>query len=163
MQRDIETFITKHYSCIKQKSPHVKGIAPVQNIVTTQPFELVSIDFLHLEKSAGGYEYILVIMDHFTRFSQTYAMKDKSAKTVANKLYNNFVLRFGFPGRFHHDQGGEFDNDLMMNLEVLCGVGHSRTTPYHPQGNGHVERFNQTLLAMLRTLPEKKNRVGLIC
>jgi len=119
MRRDIEIFITKHCSCIKQKSPHVKGIVPLQNIVTNQPFELVSIDFLHLEKSAGGYEYIFVIMDHFTRFTQTYATKDKSGKTVANKLYNDFVLRFGFPGLFHHDQGGEYKNDLMTNLEVL--------------------------------------------
>jgi len=102
-----------------KKSPHVKGIVPLQNIVTNQPFELVSIDFLHLEKSAGGYEYIFVIMDHFTRFTQTYATKDKSGKTVANKLYNDFVLRFGFPGLFHHDQGGEYKNDLMTNLEVL--------------------------------------------
>ena len=73
-------------------------------------------------------------MDHFTRFAQTYATKDKSAKTVANTLYNDFIIRFGFPGRFHDDQAGEFENYLMTNLEVLCGVGHSRTTPISPSG-----------------------------
>ena len=67
MQTDIEHFIrTSHFitnvcSCIKQKRPVLPIRAPLQPIMTTSPFELVSIDFLHLERSKGGYEYILVV------------------------------------------------------------------------------------------------------
>ena len=154
MQSDIEFFIGNVCRCVKQKIPATKTQAPLQPITTTSPFELVSIDFTHLEKSHGGYEYILVIVDHFTQYAQAYAMRNKSAKTVADKLCNDFILCYGFPSKIHHDQGGEFENKLFSRLEQLCNISHSCTTSYHPQGNGQVERFNRTLISMLRTLPE---------
>ena len=156
MRADITHYVTKVCQCLKQPKPAVHVNAPLQPIISTGPFQLVSMDFVHLEPSSGGYQYILVIMDHYTRFAQAYAMRDKSAKTAADRLFNDFIMRFAFPETIHHDQGGEFENKLFYNLEKLSGVRHSRTTPYHPQGNGQVERFNRTLLSMLRALPEKQ-------
>ena len=102
MKRDIAHYVTCVCSCLKQRRPHVAPRAPMVNIESSAPFELVSIDFVHLEKCTGGYEYILVIGDHFTRFAQAYATTNKSDRTAANKLYNDFILRFGFPARILH-------------------------------------------------------------
>lgn len=154
MAKQIEQYVTKECECLKRRKPPRHHVAPMVPIQTTEPFEVVSIDFLHLEK-CKGYEYILVVMDHYTRFCQAYPTRNKSATTAADKLFNDFFLKFGFPKKLHHDQGREFENRLFTKLEQYAGILHSRTTPYHPQGNGQVERMNRTLLNMMRAQPEK--------
>ena len=152
MKDDIDNFIHQKCLCIMHKKPHRTGKAPLQSILTTAPMELISVDFLKLEKGTGGNQYVLLIVDHFTRFAQGYACTNKSAKTAAVKLYNDFVLRFGFPNKILSDQGGEFQNRLFDHLHRLAGVEKLKTTPYHPQCNGLCERMNETLIGMLRTL-----------
>lgn len=70
MQRDVDHYVTKVCSCLKRKRPNKPTSATLVSIVTTHPFEMVSIDYLHLQSCKGGYEYILVVVDHFTRFAQ---------------------------------------------------------------------------------------------
>ena len=152
----ITHYVTNVCNCLKQRKAQRQQRAPLKSIVTTMPFELISIDYMHLEKPSGGCEYILVVMEHFTMFAHGYPTINKSGTTEAEKIYNDFILRYGFPARIHHDQGAEFENNSFKELGKLCGITHSRTTPYHPEGNGQVECFNRTLLNMLRTLPEEK-------
>lgn len=91
--------------------------------------------------------------DHFTRLAQAFPCKNQSAKEVARVLWDEYFCIYGFPERIHSDQGTSFESNLISELLRVSCVKKSHTTPYHPMGNGAVERFNRTLGGMIRALP----------
>lgn len=71
---------------------------------------------------------------------------------MAKQLWNKYFCIYGFPERIHSDQGASFESQLISELLKVAGVRKSRTTPYHPMGNGSVERFNRMLGNMIQAL-----------
>ena len=153
MDGDIEKYVKNCPRCIRRKAQG-KTAAKLVVVDSTYPMDLVCMDFLSLEMSAGGYEHILVITDHFTRYAQAIPTRSQSAKTTARILFDNFICHYGFPSRLQSDQGRNFESEVIKELCSIANIDKSRTTRYHPMGNGMPERFNQTLLDMLGTLED---------
>ena len=150
---DIEKKVKNCPRCIRRKNQS-RNLANLVLVESTYPMDLVCMDFLSLEMSADGYETILVITDHFTRYAQALPSKNQTAKTTARLLFDNFICHYGFPARLHSDQGRNFESQVIKELCSISNIEKSRTTPYHLMGNGMPERFNQTLLNMLGTLED---------
>ena len=157
MHQDIVTWIEECGRCTRRKTP-TNQRAPLVNITTSSPLELVCMDFLTLEPFKGGHQHVLVITDHFTRFAMAIPTKNQLARTTAEAFYNHFIIHYGIPDRIHSDQGANFESKVIRELCTITGMKKSRTTSYHAMGNGMCERFNRTLLDMLGSLePSKKS------
>ncbi|KAK3505931.1 hypothetical protein QTP70_003643, partial [Hemibagrus guttatus] len=157
MSEDVEEYIKNCGECISYKTPPQRA-APLHQIVSHGPMDLVCMDFLSMETDSRGFSNVLVVTDHFTRYAQAFPTKSQKAHIVAKILMEGYFVHYGLPARIHTDQGRDFESRLIRELLHLMGIRKSRTTPYHPQGDPQPERFNRTLLLMLGTLDHEKKR-----
>lgn len=149
---DVRNWCKTCAACATRKTLPTRGRAPLKNIQVGYPMQVVAVDILGpLPESNSGNAYLLVASDYFTRWVEIYAIPNQEALTVAKKLVDEFFCRFSAPEQLHSDQGRQFESDLIKHICDLLQIKKTRTTPYHPQCDGLVERFNRTLLDMLAT------------
>ena len=135
-----------------QKSSHhrVRHAPLVPLPVIDEPFRRIAMDIIGpLPRSRSGKRYVLVVCDYATRYPEAVPLKSIDAAHIAEELVNLFS-RVGVPEEILTDQGSNFTSQLLTEMYRMLHIHPIRTTPYHPQTDGLVERFNQTLKSMLR-------------
>ena len=167
LRHDVLTVIGRCRVCDGERVNNPSSKAPLGALPAGYPFETVHMDLVGgqstLTREPIGNRSILTIIDAFSGWAEAIPLPDQKAETVAYAFFANWVCRYGVPERVHTDQGTQFEGALFQNLCDLLKIHKSRTTPYHPQGNGKIERFNRTLVNWLRKgvgdRPEEWERV----
>lgn len=150
MRRDIENHVARCVTCAQHKGA-VKGPAPILEYpLPERPWDVVSIDLLQLPRSRNGSQYLLVCVDHFSRFVVLSPLEGKSAKGVAHALVTNLFCPYSTPRVLLSDNGTEFRNEILQGICAQYNIKHTFTVAYHPSSNGLVERANRKILEALR-------------
>ena len=152
MDGDCQALVRGCQHCKIFKGVVVK--APLCPIQAYMPLELVHVDFTSIETTMElnqppSVKNVLVLTDHFTMYVMAFITKDQKAKTVVQILYEQFISVFGVPAKLLSGQGVNFTSALVEELCSTFGIQKCRTTAYHVQCNGQVERFHQTLFRMI--------------
>ena len=150
--KDVKIWIRQCPQCQKRKPPNPKRRAQLTQVPVGAPMERLAVDVMGpLPRSDKGNRYVLVVCDYFTKWTEAFAMPNQEAETVAQILVKEVICRFGVPYSLHSDQGTNFESTLFQQVCQILGIHKTRTTAYHPQSDGLVERFNRPLQAMIAT------------
>ena len=149
MRKSVEEYVAACQVCAQCKLHDTSGKAPMQSIEMGQPFTFWAMDYRGPQlDTVIGNKHILVIMDHFSKWCEAFVTKDQKASTVADALVSKVFSRFGPPALLHSDQGTNFESYSMHDVCNILDIPKTRTTSYHPQCDGLVERQNRTLQNM---------------
>lgn len=158
MTNDVKWYVKTCRNCQFAKKDHGPKGGPLNPLPPrTEPFEVIGMDLIYpMPKSKDGNVAILVWEDYATRWSEAIPLEDTSAATLGKAFWFHVVCRFGCPKTVLTDLGRNFVSSMFEELLRFTKTNRLRTTAYHPQTDGLVERQNQTLKTMIRTYVNRK-------
>ena len=161
MRREVKKYVNSCHECQMTGKPN-KPVpkAPLINIpIVSEPFSEIVIDMVGpLPKSKRGNSFILTIMDRMSRYPEAIPVRNAKARNVVHHLIQYFT-RFGLPKRIQSDRGSNFTGTYFKDQMKQLNINHVTSTPYHPESQGIVERFHQTLKSILRKMCDSNDRV----
>ena len=158
-REDVEDWCRKCTACASVKGPQTRTKGKMKLYNVGAPWERIAIDVAGpFPETDDGNKYIIVVQDYFSKWPEVFATPNQEARTVAMKLVQEVISRYGVPMEIHSDQGRNFESSLFQEMCSFLGINKTRTTPAHPQSDGMVERFNQTLENHLAKVVDEHQR-----
>lgn len=152
MKQELEEYIRQCETCQKNKITQNKTKMPMK--ITTTPdvvWEKCALDIVGpLNQTSDGNKYVLTFQDELSKYTLAIPIQQQDAVTVAKAFVEEVVLKFGIPQMILTDQGSNFMSEVFTNVCKLLKIKKIRTTAYHPQSNGALERTHRVLVEYLR-------------
>lgn len=150
MQKDITKWAKTCLPCQRSKIHRHNIRNPERIQVPDDRFHQVHLDVVGPLPIVDGYRYCLTMIDRTTRWPEAAPLRDITADTIANTFFNTWVTRFGAPAVITTDRGAQFESPIFEAVVKLVGSERTRTTAYHPQSNGIIERWHRSLKSAIK-------------
>ena len=150
MRKDIDAYVTGCVNCAQHKGSLPKTAPILEYPPPERPWDVVGIDILQLPASHQGSKYLMVCVDHFSRYIVLAPLQNKTASAVAHALIGKLICPYSAPRVLLSDNGAEFRNSLLAEICKQFSIYKTFTVTYHPASNGLVERANRKVLEVLR-------------
>uniref|UniRef100_A0A3Q3SYM0 Gypsy retrotransposon integrase-like protein 1 n=1 Tax=Mastacembelus armatus TaxID=205130 RepID=A0A3Q3SYM0_9TELE len=160
LKSDVVKFCRSCHTCqVSGKPNQLIPVAPLRPIpVAGEPFEHVIIDCVGpLPKTKSGNQYILTIMCAATHYPEAVPLRSLKARAIVRALVK-FFSTFGLPKHIQSDQGSNFMSKIFAQVMSELKIKHQTSSAYHPESQGALERFHQTLKNMIRKFCTESNR-----
>ena len=144
-------------SCVQCQRAKIQrhSSAPLSSFPTPDArFDVVHIDLVGPLPPSKGFTYLLTCVDRFSRWPEAIPLTQITAEAIAQAFLHGWISRFGVPSTIITDRGRQFESQVWRALMSFIGSRQARTTAYHPQTNGMVERFHRQLKAALKAQPQ---------